>query len=309
MGFFSRISGFDQSRGACNAVLASYIFETVDTRLKRRAADEVLQIVGSVWKQYDRSEIAKKLSKEPRVVQSNFLALAFDNLGVKAPGKNAWWRVNNPFTEVARITDYFLKATVDAIKRDDGLSVTWPGNASHIDFVAVCGIAPTSSITPPAPTSRKIAPKTPPAPAAPPPVQSVAEPPIDEALWAQALKEYQGDQRRPGLWAASFADANGDETLTKVNYLKARVRELENSKLLANPAAIARRRWPQQTPSPPVQAGTEQQAFESPKGRCPNLSCGSVMPLDADECQQCGAIFDSSDASLQLIPLPRIKST
>lgn len=145
MGFFSRIIGFDRSRGAFNAVLASYIFEAISIDERKRVADEVLQIVGSVWKHYDQPEIARKLSNEVRVVQCNFLALAFDNLGVEAPGRNAWWRVNNPFVLTSQITDITLKHAAEVVSRDDGFAVSWPGNAARIDFLAVCGMAPKRS--------------------------------------------------------------------------------------------------------------------------------------------------------------------
>lgn len=49
--------------------------------------------------------------------------------------------------------------------------------------------------------------------------------PSDE-FWAEALKELDGSDRRQGLWARSFAEANGNESIAKAFYLKARAQEL-----------------------------------------------------------------------------------
>lgn len=48
----------------------------------------------------------------------------------------------------------------------------------------------------------------------------------NEELWALALAELEGETRRSGLWAKAFADAQGNETAAKANYLRARVRQL-----------------------------------------------------------------------------------
>ena len=47
-----------------------------------------------------------------------------------------------------------------------------------------------------------------------------------EKLWAQALAELEGGNRRSGLWAKVFADAQGNEAAAKANYLRDRVRQL-----------------------------------------------------------------------------------
>jgi len=48
----------------------------------------------------------------------------------------------------------------------------------------------------------------------------------DESLWEQALNEIESSNRVQGLWAKSFAEANGDENKAKAIYLKARVSQL-----------------------------------------------------------------------------------
>jgi hypothetical protein len=48
----------------------------------------------------------------------------------------------------------------------------------------------------------------------------------EEDHWAIALAELENGQRRPGIWARAFAEAEGDETKAKVAYLKVRAQQL-----------------------------------------------------------------------------------
>ncbi len=65
------------------------------------------------------------------------------------------------------------------------------------------------------------------------PVETVSTAEPGEELWAQALTEFEGSDRRPGLWAKSFAEAQGNENLAKVKYLEQRVRQLGQEMSLA----------------------------------------------------------------------------
>lgn len=51
-----------------------------------------------------------------------------------------------------------------------------------------------------------------------------------EECWAQALAEYDGDRKKPGLWARAYADARGDEAVAKAYYLKYRAEQLFNTR-------------------------------------------------------------------------------
>ncbi len=123
----------------------------------------------------------------------------------------------------------------------------------------------------------------------------------DEAFWAEALKEFEGAERRTGLWARSFAQAKGDETQAKVAYLEVRARELAQAhqSLLLEQERYKRLKEQEDR----LAALTEEErAYELlPKGICPN--CNAVQPLDSEECSSCKAIFDSSSA-WRLTPLP-----
>lgn len=48
----------------------------------------------------------------------------------------------------------------------------------------------------------------------------------EEDHWATAMTELESGQRRPGVWAKAYAEADGDETKATVAYLKARVHQL-----------------------------------------------------------------------------------
>lgn len=49
---------------------------------------------------------------------------------------------------------------------------------------------------------------------------------IGEEFWALALAEYEGDERKSGLWSRLFAENSGDENIAKSNYIKIRSKEL-----------------------------------------------------------------------------------
>lgn len=48
----------------------------------------------------------------------------------------------------------------------------------------------------------------------------------EETFWTQALDEFEGASRRQGLWAKSFAEAQGMENVAKAAYLRKRFSEL-----------------------------------------------------------------------------------
>lgn len=48
-----------------------------------------------------------------------------------------------------------------------------------------------------------------------------------EEFWSSALAEFDSSERRPGLWARAFAEAQGNEAAAKANYLRYRASELQ----------------------------------------------------------------------------------
>lgn len=122
----------------------------------------------------------------------------------------------------------------------------------------------------------------------------------DEVLWATSLAEFEGRDRRPGLWAKSFSEAGGDELVAKAAYLKLRVRELQSDreKACAEQKRISRQREVRER----LNKMSEEARIDAltPKGQCPN--CDVVLPLTAEKCPKCAAMFGPS-AAWKLIPV------
>lgn len=134
MGFFGSLIGWDQSNGAVNAVLASYLIEKADCSTRIKIAKEVANIIASVQRQ-SVDLILQDIGKQSRVVQMNFIALACDNLNIDPPVRNnVWSRVGNPYRVGGDIDENRISAAVYAIEKQDGVRITWPGNAARIDF-------------------------------------------------------------------------------------------------------------------------------------------------------------------------------
>ena len=122
----------------------------------------------------------------------------------------------------------------------------------------------------------------------------------DESLWALALSEFNGLNRRPGLWAQSLANAGGDESKAQAAYLKARYDELAERhvrvKVLEQAEAEALALMQTQSQG---RARTRADArTRSQSGLCP--SCYKMIPLESDECSNCGFLFDKSPGSLRI---------
>lgn len=50
----------------------------------------------------------------------------------------------------------------------------------------------------------------------------------DESYWAEALGEFDGPNRRAGLWAKAFSESQGNESLAKAQYLRDRALQLRS---------------------------------------------------------------------------------
>jgi hypothetical protein len=135
MGFFGSLFGFDQSMGAVNTVLASHLIEKANRSDRKRIASEVFNIITSVRRGQPLDTILTEISKETRVVQMNFIALACDNLGIAPPVRNnVWTRVENPYRIGNQVDAQHISIAVDVIAKQDGVRIAWPGNDSRIDF-------------------------------------------------------------------------------------------------------------------------------------------------------------------------------
>jgi uncharacterized membrane protein YhaH (DUF805 family) len=128
-----------------------------------------------------------------------------------------------------------------------------------------------------------------------------------EKFWAQALQECNEQKMRPGLWAKAFADAQGQESIAKAQYMRSRAVQLQAEHDMLEQMKFAEQQKARQAEEATQLAlkaereavlaeMTEANALEAlkPKGRCPN--CSAIINLDADICLHCKADFSSGSA-------------
>jgi hypothetical protein len=136
MGLFGSLFGWDQTMAAVNAVLANHLIEYASLAQRKAITDEVVKIITRGHLSLDAINILKDLSEKPRVVQMNFVALACDNLHIPPPvPNNVWTRVKNPFVTAHQVTGAHISAAIEAVKKQDGVQLNWPGDSVMIDFV------------------------------------------------------------------------------------------------------------------------------------------------------------------------------
>ena len=120
----------------------------------------------------------------------------------------------------------------------------------------------------------------------------------EEQFWSAAFNEFESSSRRTGLWAMAFSEAQGNEAIAKAIYLRLRARELEHEHLVIL-AASERQERKRLREAELARLSEGERAYELlPKGKCPNSSCATVMPLSAKNCSKCGAVFGGSGWNL-----------
>lgn len=134
MGFFGSLIGYDQSMGALNAVLANNLIEKASASDKINIAVEVVNVI-SMGRPLKLDLILNDISKQNRVVQMNFIALACDNLYILPTTSNtSWTRIQNPYRIGEQVDSNHISAALNVIEKKYGLDVSWPGNSVVIDF-------------------------------------------------------------------------------------------------------------------------------------------------------------------------------
>ena len=130
--------------------------------------------------------------------------------------------------------------------------------------------------------------------ASPTPAKNPSNDTPEDQYWAQALAELESGGRKSGLWARSFAEAQGNESLAQANYLSLRARQLadEHHEQIVK-AQQAREQAKKDAAN--ARLAEEQRQYDSlPKGRCP--SCDAVILMAAQECPKCRALFATGSA-------------
>lgn len=101
--------------------------------------------------------------------------------------------------------------------------------------------------------------------------------PAEELLWTSVSNEFEGQSRKPGLWAKAYASAEGNEALAKAKYLKWRVDELSAEEQRQASEEVGRQQ----------KNRVEQLARAAAK--CP--SCDKLIPMSHAQCPSCRASF------------------
>jgi hypothetical protein len=123
---------------------------------------------------------------------------------------------------------------------------------------------------------------------------------VEEQQWATALAEFEGPNRRPGLWAKSFTNAQGNEVQAKVHYLNARMAELTEAHRKLRAEQEQQRSIALEEQRLAGVAGAQRTYELAPKGICPN--CDGVLLLDSKVCPLCKATFYPGGWAITPIP-------
>jgi hypothetical protein len=111
--------------------------------------------------------------------------------------------------------------------------------------------------------------------------------------WSSALSEFEGPNRRLGLWAKAFAEAAGNEAGAKAAYLGQRANQLhEENEARVVEAYAARLEAEVQD----AKRNAELAYAAIIIGKCPNLYCESIIPFNSPACPKCGADFGQGAA-------------
>jgi hypothetical protein len=97
-----------------------------------------VKIISSIQQRQTLEAVLKDVSKQSRVVQMNFIAIACDNLYISSPApNNPWTRVENPYRIGNQVDAARIDAAIDAVLKLDGLRIIWPGDNVRINFEAM----------------------------------------------------------------------------------------------------------------------------------------------------------------------------
>ncbi len=113
----------------------------------------------------------------------------------------------------------------------------------------------------------------------------------EEALWADALREFEGPSRRKGLWARLFAEAGGVENTAQAAYLSTRVAEMHQDIEAQKAAAFQAREDAirREVEALHALAAAALDRARQAKGVCPN--CQGWVAMNDLRCAHCEASF------------------
>lgn len=148
MGFLGRITGWSQQKDAHNAVLASYLADTASPELRQELVKRLILIQQQILAggAGDPRAILEDLSRRPRIVQMNFIALACNSLGIPCGLSGLQFEsVENPYRADNDSSLSRIGVALDDLSRRSGRQLNWPGNHVRVDFLAWGSIRPVTS--------------------------------------------------------------------------------------------------------------------------------------------------------------------
>ncbi|TPG39016.1 hypothetical protein EAH79_14825 [Sphingomonas koreensis] len=138
MGLLGRMTGWNQTQDAHNAVLANYLAETASREMKSEIANRLILIQQQARREgvTDPRSILADLSGQPRIVQMNFIALACNGLGIP-PGLRglSFANVDNPYLADDQSSLNRIDVAMIDLSRRSGKALSWPGNNVKINFL------------------------------------------------------------------------------------------------------------------------------------------------------------------------------
>jgi len=142
MGLLGRMTGWNQTKDAHNAVLASYLAETASAEMKREIANRLILIMqrASRGRVDDSQSILEDLSTRPRIVQMNFIALACNSLGIPpGVGGLSFADTDNPYLADDQRSLDRIGVAINDLSRRSRQRLDWPGNDVRVDFLSWAG--------------------------------------------------------------------------------------------------------------------------------------------------------------------------
>jgi hypothetical protein len=154
-----------------------------------------------------------------------------------------WFIVANTLTDRLLAREAVARSTESPMRMTDSVQSSPNLSQAPLEPAMFTGNAPTANIESKRAMTHQAAPQIN-TTTDTSPINSIA--PTEEDHWATAITELESGQRRPGVWAKAYAEADGDETKAKVAYLKARVQQLVGAENTTQSEGLSRSTQPQQ---------------------------------------------------------------
>jgi ribosomal protein L40E len=245
----------------------------------------------AIWIIYLQRSERVRVTYEHRVLQGSFQNDSNLQMQLHVPMA----RAEHLEARLAAIGEVQTSATMKQVKQPELNTQT---NSSK--GVTSVGIANITKQTPKITTASQVTPIPP----------SDMDPPLSEEFWAAAYTEFESPARRPGLWARTYAEANGNEAIAKAAYLTLRVAEIQSTEIKrVEDLKVAEAEIIKQAREKELENIEKQKIYDAAaKGTCPN--CKKIILVTANSCEYCTALFEFGvDGTWRPRPLTKYSET